>query len=201
MQKEKTGVKATRPRSYQEIESIAASWRKQLDYDLFSRFDALDFFDNKLGDLKLSGPHGLVDVVEHIGHCSQEGLTRWDAEHDRLEVVLSQETHDSLRDDGVRARFTTCHEFGHAVLHTGELIKLAGMPLVSKAALHRQREYPKYFDSEWQANAFGAALLMPASGVRVLAAKHGYLSDDLIADHFHVSLEAAKYRIDSIQRS
>jgi hypothetical protein len=200
MQKEKTGIKAAKGRSYREIESIAAFWRAKLGYDAISRFDALDFFDNQLGDLQISGPRGMVDIVEHIGHCSQEGLTRYDADHERLEVVLSQETHESLKEDGVRARFTTCHEFGHAVLHVGELIKLAGMPLVGQAAMHRQREYPRYYDSEWQANAFAAALLMPERGIRGLEAKHGFLSDDLIADHFHVSLEAAGYRIIALDK-
>jgi len=200
MQKEKTGVKAAKGRSYRELESIAAYWRTKLGYDMISRFDALDFFDNQLGDLQIRGPHGMVDVVEHIGHCSQEGLTRYDADHERLEVVLSQDTHESLKESGVRARFTTCHEFGHAVLHVGELILLAGMPLVGQAAMHRQREYPRYYDSEWQANAFAAALLMPERGVRSLETKHGFLSDDLIADHFHVSLEAAGYRIAALDK-
>ena len=70
---------------------------------------------------------------------------------------------------------------------------------MGQAALHREKEYPRYFDSEWQANAFAAALLMPAVGVRALEEKFGYLSDDLIADHFHVSLEAAGYRIDNLK--
>ena len=200
MQKENTGIRASQGRSHQAIELIAAAWRVRLGYQMIEPFDALDFFNNKLGDVQIETPQGLINVVEHVGSCQQEGSTRYDTEHSRLEVVLSQETHKQLTVGNTRARFTTCHEFGHAVLHTQELMKLAGLPLTVTAALHRQREYPVFFDSEWQANAFAGALLMPAQGVRELGKKVGLISTQTIMHQFQVSFQAANIRIETLTK-
>jgi len=61
----------------------------------------------------------------------------------------------------------------------------------------RVRDYYKAFlDTEWQANAFASALLMPASAIFALERRSGSLSPVDIAEHFRVSEEAAGYRLD-----
>ncbi|MBB52246.1 MAG: hypothetical protein CMK88_16215 [Pseudomonadales bacterium] len=59
--------------------------------------------------------------------------------------------------DGVgRDRFTAAHELGHYLLHRDV------PPKYHRAV---SGELKAYVDSEWQANEFAAALLMPAEGV------------------------------------
>jgi Zn-dependent peptidase ImmA (M78 family) len=87
---------------------------------------------------------------------------------------------------------------GHCILHTDQLIRLAQMPTNQQTAFHRGRTGHKpYEDTEWQANAFASALLMPARGIASLERERGYLDASLIVDRFGVSLEAAGYRLDS----
>jgi Zn-dependent peptidase ImmA (M78 family) len=83
------------------------------------------------------------------------------------------------------------------LLHTDQLVRLAEMPTQQQAAFHRGRKrHEPYEDTEWQANAFASALLMPAKGLRVLGKENGGLTVSLIAERFAVSPEAAGYRLD-----
>jgi Zn-dependent peptidase ImmA (M78 family) len=142
-----------------------------------------------------------VHMVEAIDNCQQEGLTRWDPEQQKLEVVLADRTYEMLQENHVRARSTVAHETGHAVLHTAQIIRLAGMSLRSHVAFHRDRNPHKaYLDTEWQANAFGSSLLMPAAGIVALVDKHGP-SIAKIAKNFGVSEESATYRLETYRRS
>ena len=71
------------------------------------------------------------------------------------------------------------------------------MPTDQLAALHRGEQAHRPFrDTEWQANAFASALLMPAQGLIALEREHGALTVVEIADRFGVSHEAAGYRLD-----
>jgi len=81
----------------------------------------------------------------------------------------------------LRDRFTIAHELGHYFLHSrqGEVQLIA-----TRRGTGR---------TEWEANWFAAALLMPASLFRIACQKHG---DDIerIAADFAVSVDAAKTR-------
>lgn len=79
-----------------------------------------------------------------------------------------------------RARFTIAHELGHFAL--GHCATLARV---------KDQTIPAYMTSEWQANAFAAALLMPRQAIY----KHQLFSPDSLAQYFNVSLEAAKVRL------
>ena len=71
-------------------------------------------------------------------------------------------------------------------------------PKAQLAAFHRGGQevaHEAYQDTEWQANAFAGTLLMPARGLLILEQEHGELSLAIIAEHFHVSAEAASYRL------
>lgn len=76
---------------------------------------------------------------------------------DNLKMVIREDIynalHNSLDPLHNRARFTIAHEFGHLLMHEG-------------VALARHSNYThKFFeDSEWQADAFAAELLMPSEG-------------------------------------
>ena len=142
-----------------------------------------------------------IKMVEAVDDCPQEGMTRWDTAKKKLEIVLADRTYDLLQKDHVRARSTVAHETGHAFLHTAQIIRLAGMSLMSHVAFHRDRNPHKaYFDTEWQANAFASSLLMPAAGMSFLVEEKGF-SAARIAQVYGVSEQSASYRLESYRRS
>lgn len=88
------------------------------------------------------------------------------------------------------------HEAGaHLTLHARLLQKLRQMPIVSKDALRARHEI--YRNSEWQADKFTAAFLMPAQTILKLKRERGSplrQMGAIIQEYFHVSPEAAAYR-------
>jgi hypothetical protein len=140
-----TGIPADKARSYASIEAVAAGLRQKLNLEMLERFDALDFFEKQIGDMVIIDHGKEVKMVEAIDDCPQEGMTRWDTESQRLEIVLAQRTYDMLQENHVRARSTVAHETGHAVLHTAQIIRLAGMNLKSHVAFHRDRNPHKAY--------------------------------------------------------
>jgi hypothetical protein len=202
MSKQLTGIPADLARSYASIERVATAFREGLGLDSGDRFEALKFFDEDIADITLEANGSSIAMIEGVEDCPQEGLTRWDPVGERLEVVLAEHTYEMLQEDHVRARSTVAHEAGHAVLHTEQIIRLAGMNLKSQVAFHRERNPHKAFrDTEWQANAFQSSLLMPAAGVQALAEKHKGLSAADVANAYRVSQESATYRLLTYRRS
>ena len=196
-----TGIPADKARSYASIEAIAAALRDKLGIEELERFDALDFFEKQIGEMVIVDHDREVKMIEAIDDCPQEGMTRWDTEAEKLEIVLAQRTYDLLQENHVRARSTVAHETGHAILHTAQIIRLAGMSLKSHVAFHRDRNSHKaYLDTEWQANAFASSLLMPAEGVRTLVEEKNFTTAKL-AHVYGVSEESALYRLESYWRS
>ena len=128
-------------------------------------------------------------------------MTRWNSELHVVEVVLSGETYQLLQTDHVRARSTVAHELGHAYLHTDQIIRLAGMSLTSQVAFHRERNgHQACEDTEWQANAFAAAVLIPAEGIERLLNRYGRHRIVEIAENFGVSTESVQYRIQTFEK-
>jgi predicted transcriptional regulator len=196
-----TGIPADKARSYASIEAVAAGLRQKLNLEMLERFDALDFFEKQIGDIVIIDHGKEIKMVEAIDDCPQEGMTRWDTESQRLEIVLAQRTYDMLQENHVRARSTVAHETGHAVLHTAQIIRLAGMNLKSHVAFHRDRNPHKaYLDTEWQANAFASSLLMPAEGVKSLVEEKNF-STTRLERVYGVSEESATYRLETYRRS
>lgn len=197
-----TGIPADRGQSYRSIESYAVGFRELIGVDPLARLDVRRLFEEQIGDVVIGSRSKSIKVVEAVESCPQEGLTRWDSGSERMEVVISDQTYSLLGADHVRARSTVCHEVGHALIHTEQIIRLAGLSLVSQVAFHRERNPHKPFmDTEWQANAFSSALLMPASGISKLRERHGSLTPLMIAEHFGVSSESASYRLQSYGRA
>jgi Zn-dependent peptidase ImmA (M78 family) len=55
--------------------------------------------------------------------------------------------------------------------------------------------HPNSEDTEWQANIFAGALLMPLYGLRAVELERGELNAREVAAHFAVSQGAARTRI------
>ena len=194
-----SGVRADRGYSYRKLEKIAAYVRDQLNYspteaiNTLLLFDGLDIEvrDGTGRDISIRG-----SVIELNG---SEGYAKYDGDRCVIEILASPETYDWLEKGYPRGGFFVAHELGHCLLHTDQLVRLAQMPKSQQAALHRGGQevaHVAYQDTEWQANAFAGSLLMPAQGLLVLEQEHGELSRAIIAEHFHVSAEAAGNRLE-----
>ena len=193
-----SGVRADHGYSYQELERIAAGVRIQLEYTPTEAIDTLLLFDGL--DIEVQDETGRAipirgGVVELNG---SEGYAKYDRDRRIIEILASPKIYDWLEKGYPRGGYFVAHELGHCLLHTDQLVRLAKMPKAQQAALHRggqEVEHEAYQDTEWQANAFAAALLMPARGLLALE-ECGELSPAAIAEHFHVSDEAATYRLE-----
>jgi hypothetical protein len=202
MTRQLTGIRADRKESYHSIEQKTTALRKLIGLGPLDRFDARYFFDQFIPEMIVECGTGNIALCEAIEDCQQEGLTRWNPDLGVLEFVLSEQTYELLQADHVRARSTVAHESGHVCLHTDQIIRLGGMSLISQVAFHRERNpHQACEDTEWQANAFGSSLLMPADGVFALSSRPGGLTAASIAAAFGVSMESASYRIGTYERS
>ena len=193
------GVRADHGYSYRKLEKVAAHVRGLLGYSPTESIDTLQLFDGL--DIEVRDETGLDipvsgGVIELNG---SEGYAKYDGDRRVIEILASPETYDWLENGHPRGGFFVAHELGHCLLHTDQLVRLAQMPKTRQAALHRGGQevgHEVYQDTEWQANAFAGALLMPARGLRILEQEHGELSEDIVTEHFHVSSEAAGYRLE-----
>ena len=193
------GVRADRGYSYERLEKIAAYVRDRLGHSSTEAINTLLLFDGL--DIEVRDGTG-QDIPLHgsvIEINGSEGYAKYDRDRCVIEILASPETYDWLEKGHPRGGFFVAHELGHCLLHTDQLVRLAQMPKVQQAALHRGGQevgHKTYQDTEWQANAFAGALLMPAQGLLILEQEHGELSPDTITEHFQVSAEAAGYRLE-----
>ena len=200
MHRELTGVRADRCYSYVALEKMTAHVRDSLKISPNDGIKPLELFESldditvrRIGREPIRLRHG-VEMLDEL-----EGYTRYSRQDDVIEVLASELTYQWLEERHPRACYFVAHELGHCVLHTEQLVRLAQMPTNQLAALHRggQAGHKAYEDTEWQANAFASALLMPARGLAALEAERaGELWVGDIADRFGVSIEAAGYRLE-----
>ena len=199
MPQEHAGVRADRGYSYRRLERVAAYVRSRLNCSPAEAINALRLFDglaltvrDRTGqDIPIQG--GVIEVND------SEGFSKYDKERGVIEILASAETYEWLEMSYPRSGYFVAHELGHCLLHTDQLVRLAQMPKAQQAELHRGGQvvgHETYRDTEWQANAFAGALLMPALGLLALEEEYGELSPATVADHFRVSSQAAGYRID-----
>ena len=198
MSKELAGVRADHPYSYQKLEKLTARVRQELGMSPHEAIDPLKLFEG-LDDITIQRRprkpvplrHGVISLED------SEGYTKYDRQYGVIDVLATEETYARLEQSHPRATYFVAHELGHCVLHTEQLVRLAQMPVMELAGLHRGRvEHKPYEDTEWQANAFASALLMPAAGLYVVERESGLLTVNEVSERFGVSNEAAGYRID-----
>ena len=192
------GVRADRGYSYQELEKIAADVRGQLNCSPTEAINTLRLFDGL--DIKVRDGTGQDIPIQGgvIELNDSEGFSKYDRNRRIIEILASPKTYDWLEKGYPRGGYFVAHELGHCLLHTDQLVRLAQMPKAQQAALHRGGQavaHETYQDTEWQANAFASALLMPARGLLALERNYDKLSPTIIAGHFRVSAQAASYRL------
>lgn len=196
-----TGIAAKEAQSYKKIEEIAISVREVFGLSRREPANMSEIFEFKIDDYLVGPPTIQVPMTHGVEELNTEALTQWNPEENRIELLLSREWYDKLGDGHPRASFTVAHELGHAVLHTVTLIELGNLNLRSQAALHRGlKEHPTYMDTEWQANSFAAAFLMPLAGIKALGRPLETLQASTLVNDFGVSMKAATLRLDVIRR-
>ncbi len=194
-----SGIRADRGYSYCKLEKIASHVRDQLNCSPTEAINALRLFDGL--DITVRAQTGRKIPVwgSVIELNDSEGYAKYDRDRQIIEILASPDTYDWLEEGYPRGGYFVAHELGHCLLHTDQLVRLAQMPKAQQAALYRGGQVARhktYRDTEWQANAFASALLMPARGLLALEQQHDELSPVIVAEHFSVSHQAAGYRIE-----
>lgn len=191
------GVRADSPQSYRSLERIGAVVRGLMKLDCVDPIEALDFFED-LHEVSVETPtHGTVPLCSAVEEVSgTEGYAIFDSALRGIRMVASTTAYEWLERNHPRGTYFFTHELGHCFLHTDQLIRLAKLPEHQQAAFHRgSANHEMYEDTEWQANGFASALLMPAAGLAKLEAARCRLSVESIVSVFKVSREAATYRL------
>ncbi len=158
------------------VHNYAEKLAEKLDFEPGASLQALI---KKLGGrLEISDPFA-EDIDESMHVKGKRNFT----------IYISNFTSDR------RDRFTIAHELGHYLLHYPPILK--DNPKVEMKATRWVDETDKdQMRAEWEANWFAAAFLMPEKAFR---AKYGHHVDiGEIADHFKVSVSAAKIRAQSL---
>ncbi|MCA9538731.1 MAG: ImmA/IrrE family metallo-endopeptidase [Myxococcales bacterium] len=190
------GLPADRGRSYAELERNAAVMRARWSQGAHCAFPALAIFE-RLDALTARWPVPVEPAVNPLPP-GIEAVTLFSPDAGRLVVALDPSTYSALEREAPRARFSLCHELGHALLHLPVLRRLARLPLRQMMAGREAARHGIWCDAEWQADVFAGALLMPAPGLdATLAFDPTYMS---VLSRFGVSFEAAHTRIRYFRR-
>lgn len=154
-----------------------------------------DLFRRSLGVTTDRFP--LVEVVEHAIPALWDDFTlevREEAEMgsahgltfpESAEIWLRADVYQGVLEEQGRDRFTLAHELGHLLLHNG-----IGMA----RSMKMPSELKPYENSEWQANTFAGALLIPVAVAQRLR------SEFELADACGVSFDAARVRLAGLRR-
>lgn len=192
------GDEALRARRREELEAIAAAFRNTLELPagkisgvwLFERLDELVI---QHGRREIPVDYKVAELAWGVEACSCFNVVAG-----KMDIVLAPETYEALRAGKPRALFTLCHECGHIILHTEELIRRATYGV--DAALNRRKTHPIYRDTEWQSDWFAGAFIAPAEQVVALHDAIGFLTVSDVARSFGLSKRAAEVRLRNVAK-
>lgn len=126
-------------------------------------------------------PEFSFEVKEQSELGEQHGLTRPELK----EMWIRDDVYEGARRGVGRDRFTIAHELGHYLLHNEPGLARTMKP---KGSL------PAFRCSEWQANSFAGALLIPTDVAQALRDPHA------IAETCGVSVDAAKVQLNVLRQ-
>ena len=172
-----SGLKV-RPQSYASLEQVATQLRGMLPLCTGERFK-LDCKVLLEKTLPTAGYNLHVVERDEVEECAAFTVP------DIYLIVFREDVYDCVANDHVYGRSTVVHEMSHIVLGHA-------------ATLHRGATLGKHQfceDSEWQAKALTAAVMMP-----IEAAKIAELPERL-AEMCGTSVEAATYRLERLIKS
>ena len=167
------------PLSRKDIRDCARAVRILVGRENEPFFDMVHFLDIDLP--KFDPEFSLViDDKETLGEC--HGLTY----PDRNEIHIREDVYERADNGSGRDRFTMAHELFHLLQH--------GKENISYARVTPGVEIETYRSPEWQSNAFGGELLMPAELIVGMSVEE-------IMEKCVVSKSAAEYQLSVAQKS
>lgn len=162
--------RAVSPMSAGKIEAATTAIRAALGLDPRSRVQMINLIETVLPDI-------LPGYFFHVLPDDElPGMDGWSSIGER-EICLSDSTYSALYASDPCARATAAHEFGHLMLHSGQVPRYA-----------RRHKDDERVDPEWQADVFADCWLMPRAGVLECR------SADEVAERYTVPHEAAVRR-------
>jgi len=165
------------PLSQNDVFEIAMGVRKQLgiQIDSFPIVQVLEFVMPQVF------PGFNLEVAEHEEMGINHGLTIPTENVIRLRI----DVYEGLVEGRGRDRFTAAHELGHYLMHRNVPIQF-----------HRAEngQLPPFKNSEWQANRFAGALLMPIDKMKQCRTLQE------VMERFDVSWDAARVHNDILAR-
>jgi len=171
------------------------------DRPLTVAVSGIDLFEG-LDDLEIQVDNKILQVNYAVNYLPTgiEGMSTYDPDRDEILVTLDHTTYLSLVEGTPRALFCLCHELGHVCVHSLKLVEMSSIPH-EVASLNRGEvsAHRAFEDTEWQANAFAAAFLLPAAGLAELERDRGVLTPQELTRRFNVSFDAARIRLDSFR--
>lgn len=170
-----TGLQVA-PMSYAKLEAVAEEFRPLLPLERGTKYklDAGRILERTLAAAKYNY---VVEDESELKQCA--AFTVNDL------VVLRRDVYDGIYTDDVFSRSTVIHEFSHIGLqHAAKLFR---------GAVAGQHAF--FEDSEWQAKALTAALMMP------LKACHEAENPFALARMCGTSAQAATYRIEQVTKA
>ncbi|WP_232243421.1 ImmA/IrrE family metallo-endopeptidase [Paraburkholderia sp. SOS3] len=174
-----SGMKVA-PMSYEKLESVADDLRPLLP-KLNGRgrsgeaIDCLRVLETTLPKARFNYMYVEVDELQD---CAAFTIP------ERNIVVLREDVYEGLFDDSPFSRSTVIHELSHIVLRHAVTLH--------RGAILGQHKF--YEDSEWQAKALTAAVMMPIEVCRAARSAHE------LAQMCGTSAQAAGYRIESLAK-
>lgn len=142
------------PKSRKNLTTDAHIIHKLIGYKGDGPFPIVEFLERGL-PLLYDGFECEITALKELGEKFGETYP------DRHLIRLREDVYDGAVAGDPLSRMTLAHEVGHLLEHEG----------VPRALARKEasRSIPAYKSSEWQANAFAGALLMPACKVIALA--------------------------------
>lgn len=190
----------TTPLTYARIEQFAMGVRAVLlpKHDLTEEIPGAEVFED-LHKLQIDTTGRTINANYAVNYLPDgiEGLSSYDPERDEILLTLAPATYSLLLAGVPRALFSLAHELGHVCTHASKILELSSIPH-KVAALNRGHvpAHRMFEDTEWQANAFAAAFLMPAAGIADLEGRRIMVTAQELVRRFNVSFEAARIRLD-----
>jgi Zn-dependent peptidase ImmA (M78 family) len=187
--------RARSKRSRRHIEQIATGIRSFLPIPKHGRIRTLELFE-RLDEivLMIRGQEYRADYAVRPLAPAVEARTRASRKPGLLEIAVSPKTYDNIERGYPRTLFTVCHEIGHLFLHRDELMALEPDDPTPLDGI------PPYWRTEWQADAFAAAIISPFDEVLRLHDAIGSLSPTDVQREFGCSYHAAEHRLITLDR-
>jgi hypothetical protein len=163
------------PMSYAKLEDVAERLRPLLPAVAGSGGNRIDAWRTLEITLRKAGYEYRSEETASLNDCAAFTIP------ERRLIVLREDVYDGLTEENVFSRSTVIHELSHIVLE--HAVTLQRGPI----GQHRFFE-----DSEWQAKALTAAIMMPLSVCRSVASAFD------LSQLCGTSVQAATYRLDRL---